>query len=86
MCLIVGLVDDGLDMQVGAHTFGIGSSGAVNAVNELYRAVGLPQRPDIVDIAVARNGIVAQGLSTDWLAGQMQRLIRKRVDAEPEIR
>ncbi|MFT3715084.1 MAG: hypothetical protein QM774_03800 [Gordonia sp. (in: high G+C Gram-positive bacteria)] len=83
--LVDALTEDGLDMQVGAYTFGVSSSSTVDAVIAVYGAACLPTRPDIVDIAAARRSIATQRLSTEWLAAQMQRLIRRRVNVEPEI-
>lgn len=78
VALIDQLVDDGEDLQLDGRLIGASSSSRVDAANDLYRALGLELRPDVVDLAKARRDSLEQGLSPQWLRGAMHALIRRR--------
>lgn len=78
VCLIDELIDDGADLEVGGSIVGVSSPSRVDAVNDLYRALGQEKRPDVIDLAQARRLTVDQQLSPAWLSDAMRALIRRR--------
>jgi len=86
VALIDGLREDGLDMQVGRHVFGRSSTSDVDAVNALYRAIGIDTRPDLVDLHHARRDTALDHVSVERLQDAMRTLIARRTPEVPEIR
>ncbi len=76
--LVDQLIEDGEDLHLDGRVIGASSASRVDAVNDLYRALGLELRPDVVDLARARRDSLEQGLSPQWLRDAMHALIRRR--------
>ena len=78
------LLADGLSIALdGRGEFGVSSGDPVAAVIDLYRAVDLDTRPDVIDLHQARERTARHQVSTRWMIHRCLDVLREYTRSEP---